>query len=112
MGSHSSPQRRIAFRRLAALLAIACLLALPAVASADPGTPGVSSAQDSVYPVPNGPTVLGEEPIAGSGGGGSEGGTAAANTTVTPSSGGGGGGVSSIPFTGLSAVLVLGAGLL
>jgi len=83
-------------------------MALPAVATADPGTPGVSSAQDSVYPEPNGPTVLGEEPLGASGGGSQ--GSAAANTTVTPSSGGGG--VSSIPFTGLSAVLVLGAGLL
>ena len=48
-------------RRAALILGIGGALLLPAAATADPGTPGLSAAQDAVYPTSVGPNVLGEQ---------------------------------------------------
>jgi hypothetical protein len=114
-----SHRHDLAARRtgVAALFAAASLAALPAVASADAGTPGVNAAQ-SVYPTPGAPAVLGEQvPVPTQSSTPStptkpSGGQTIAPATVTPTSSGGGGHVTSIPFTGLSALLVAGVGLL
>src|SRR2546426_4716848 len=101
-------------KRIVALICGAGLCALPAAAQADPGTPGVHSAGAGVYgaPAPQSPSVLGEQtptttttptPVS------TPTPAVAGETTPTPSSGGG---VTSIPFTGLLAGLVLGCGLL
>jgi hypothetical protein len=105
--------------RLAAIAAIGCALALPAAASADPGSAGAHSAQSN-YQTPNGPTVLGEQPAPNQPtepGTSNSPGTDNSAPTVAPavpaaSKPSGHGGVSSIPFTGLSALLVAAVALL
>lgn len=101
-------------RRAAVGIAVACALVAPAAAFADPGTPGVTSAQTSVYPTPGGPIVLGEQtPPTGSNTPAGETIPAADNVpAVAPASPAAEGSTKSIPFTGLSAVMMLGAALI
>ena len=91
-------------KRIAAAAAVTALAAAPAIASADPGTPGVHSAADAVY----GPGILGDQP------GGTKAtdvvssqGTPTPQATSTPQSGN----VVSLPFTGYAAGTVLLVGL-
>ena len=75
----------------------ALLLSFPVAAAAAPGDPGLDSAADGVYPTPGGQTLGALE----SGGGG---GTPSNTSVSSPATASGGG---SLPFTGLSALLVL-----
>ena len=91
---------------LPVLLSAVFLLSIPALALAEPGSPGLDSASAGVYPVPDDQTLGGvEEGGAGSADDPSQD-TGAVNTATAS------GGDSGLPFTGLSAVLVLGAGVL
>ena len=91
-------------KRIAAAAAVTALAAAPAVANADPGTPGVHSAADAVY----GPGILGDQP----GGTVKATGVVSAPPTATQqSSGAGGNNVVSLPFTGYAAGTVLLLGL-
>jgi hypothetical protein len=104
-------------KRIVALICGAALCALPAAAQAGPGTPGVHSAGGAVYAQPQGPAVLGEQtptttpsttpttaPVSTP--------TPAVAGTTTATTPSGGSGVTSLPFTGLLAGLVLGCGIL
>jgi hypothetical protein len=102
-------------RTLAALGCAGLLVGLPAVAIADPGSPGVNSAQNGNYRGPTGPTVLGEQPDTAPGTKGDQG-VQGESPVITPASDSApvqdeGGGVRSLPFTGLAIGGVLAAGL-
>jgi len=100
-------------RTFAALGCAGLLMAVPGVALAGPGAPGVDSAGEVVYQPAVGPTVLGEETPGGQGGvAGEETPTVSPATDVTPVvPGSDGGGVESLPFTGLALAGVLGVGV-
>jgi hypothetical protein len=123
--------------RATILLSAALLLGSPAVAIGDPGTPGVEAAQNAVYPQPGGGGNVGQLDTTGGGGPGQEtgdvegrdrsGGEGAPGGEGQPSpegedsvgaDSGDVGGVSvsgdeasKLPFTGLSALLLLALGL-
>jgi hypothetical protein len=102
-------------KRIAALICGAALCALPAAAQADPGTPGVHSAGAVTYAQPQGPAVLGEQqqtPTTTPSTTPASTPTPAVAGATTPSTSSGGSGITSLPFTGLLAGLVLGCGLL
>jgi hypothetical protein len=89
-------------KKLASTAVAGLVLILPAAAAADPGRANLNTATDAVYTPPKNIEVLGADPT----------GVAsipfAANQTVSDD---GGGSVTSLPFTGLVALSVLGLGL-
>jgi hypothetical protein len=102
---------------ITALVALAITVALPSFAAADPGSPGVNSAGTGVYnggeplgePPETGNTPLGEPPTGGQQNAAERG---SIPFTVPTSDEKKGSNVSSLPFTGLSAAIVIGAALL
>jgi hypothetical protein len=86
-------------KRITILALVAVFALAPAAAFADSGTAGVNSAADAVY---DGPGILGDEP--------GDAGTKNVSDEGTPT----GTNVTSLPFTGYAAgvVLLLGAGML
>jgi hypothetical protein len=96
-------------RRRTALPVLLCavfLLGVPALASAEPGRPGLDSAAAGVYPMTDDQSLGGVETGGPESGGQPSQDTGAVNAATAS------GGDSGLPFTGLAAVLVLGAGVL
>lgn len=91
---------------LPVLLCAVFLLGAPALASAEPGSPGLDSAAAGVYPMTDDQT-LGDVEAGGPESADDPSQDTGAVNTATAS-----GGDSGLPFTGLSAVLVLVAGML
>jgi hypothetical protein len=88
----------------APLLCAVCLLSFPVVTLAEPGSPDLDGAADGVYGTPGGETLTGVEE--GGLSDGQSGGESANDTgVISPATTGG----TDLPFTGLSAMLVLAA---
>jgi hypothetical protein len=93
-----------AAKMVAPFLCAVCLLSFPVVALAEPGSPDLGSAAAGVYGTPGGETLGGVEQ-GGSSDGRSNSEPATDTGAVSPATTGG----SDLPFTGLSAMLVLAA---
>ena len=88
------------------LLSAVFLLGVPALASAEPGSPGLDSAAAGVYPMTDDQTLGGVEA------GGPESTDEPSQDTGAVNTATASGGDSGLPFTGLSAVLVLVVGVI